>query len=107
MAEGRITEGCVEAPSSSSADVQPTLVDMDEWSSLCSTGHTPNILTGALLRFLQQHFSDPAQIEHSPLRDNIWVDNPDDTTEGIPPKGILINPVYKWNPVDFQRRITI
>ena len=107
MAEGRITEGCVEAPSSSSADTQPTLVDMDEWSSLCSTGHTPNILTGALLRFIQQHFSDPAQIEHPALRDNIWVDNPDDTTEGIPPKGILINPIYKWNPVDFQRRITI
>ena len=107
MAEGRETEGCVEAPSSSSADAQPTLVDMDEWSSLCSTGYTPNILTGALLRFIQQHFSDPAKIENPVLRDNIWVDNPDDTTEGIPPKGILITPIYKWDPVDFQHRLTI
>lgn len=107
MAEGRETEGCVEAPSSSSADPQPTLVDLDEYSSLCSTGHTPNIITGALLRFIQEHFSDPSKIEHLPLKDNIWVNNPSDTTEGIPPKGILITPIYKWDPVDFQHRITI
>jgi len=107
VTEGRITEGCVEAPSSSSADIQPTLVDLDEFSSLCSTGHTPNIITGALLRFIQEHFSDPSKIESPALRDNIWRDNPSDTTEGIPPKGILIAPSYKWDPVDFQRRIAI
>lgn len=107
MTEGRITEGCVEAPSSSSASPQPTLIDLDEWSSLCSTGHTPNVITGVLLRFIQEHFSDPDKIEHSALRDNIWRNNPSDTTEGIPPKGILIAPVYRWDPVDFQHRITI
>lgn len=80
---------------------------MDEYSSLCSTGHTPNILTGALLRFIQEHFSSPDKIEYSELRDNVWRNNPSDTTEGIPPKGILITPIYKWDPVDFQHRITI
>jgi len=82
-------------------------VDLDEWSSLCSTGLTPNIITGALLRFIQEHFSYPDKIENVHLRDNIWRENPTDTTEGIPPKGILIEPIYKWNPVDFQRRVAV
>lgn len=107
MTDGRITEGCVEASSASADTTQPTLVDLDEWSSLCSTGHTPNIVTGMLLRFIQEHFSDPDKIENAALRDNIWVNNPGDTTEGIPPKGILIEPIYKWNPIDFQRKLAI
>jgi len=82
-------------------------VDLDEWSSLCSTGLTPNIITGSLLRFIREHFSDPAKVENPHLRDNIWRENPADTTEGIPPKGILIDPIYKWNPVDFDRRIAV
>lgn len=107
MTDGRITEGCVESPSSSAVADEPTLVDLQEYSSLCSTGHTPLIITGAILRFLQEHFSRPEKIENKALRDNIWVENPDDTTEGIPPKGILIEPIYNWNPVDFQRRVAV
>lgn len=106
MTDGRVSEGCVE-PQSSSGSPEPTLVDLDEWSSLCSTGHTPLIITGCFLRFIQEHFSDPDKIENEALRDNIWRNDPGDTTEGIPPKGILIEPIYKWNPVDFQRRPTV
>jgi hypothetical protein len=107
VTEGRVAEGCVGDSSSSGVATGPTLVDLDQWSSLCSTGHTPNIITGALLRFLQEHFSQPDKIENLALRDNVWRDNPSDTTEGLPPKGILINPVYEWNPRDFDRRLAI
>ena len=107
VTEGRVTEGCVGSSSSSGVISQPTLVDLDEWSSLCSTGLTPNIVTGALLRFIQEHFSNPNKIENPFLRDNIWRDNPGDTTEGIPSKGILIEPTYNWNPRDFQRRLAV
>lgn len=107
MTDGIVSEGCVGASSSSAETSAPTLVDLAEWSSLCSTGHTPNIVTGALLRFIQEHFSDPGKIENPALRDNIWRNNPSDTTEGIPSKGILIEPIYKWNPVDFQRKLAV
>jgi len=107
MGEGRVAEGCVE-PSSESGTVQiPTLVDLDEWSSLCSTGHTPNIVTGAILRFLQEHFADPDKIENTALRDNIFVPQPEDTTEGLVANGILIDPIYKWNPQNFSLRPAI
>lgn len=107
MTEGRVAEGCVGESSSSSVEPEPTLVDLDEWSSLCSTGFTPNIITGLLLRFLQDQFSAPDKIENPVLRNNIWHGKPDDTTEGIPGTGILIEPTYKWNPQDFQTRLAV
>jgi hypothetical protein len=106
MGEGRIAEGCAGS-SSAGPTRDPTLVDLDEFSSLCSTGHTPNIVTGALLRFLMEHFADPTKIENAALRDNIYNVDPDDTTEGPSPKGILIDPIYKWNPRDFSLRPAI
>lgn len=106
MADGRITEGCSESPSPEPTR-NPTLVDLAEYSSLCSTGHTPNIVTGAYLRFLMEHFADPDKIENEALRDNIYRVDPEDTTEGVAEKGILIDPIYKWNPRDFGRRPAI
>lgn len=85
----------------------PTLVDLQEFSSLCSTGHTPNILTGAILRILQNHFSTPNYIEDPALKDNVVKLQPDDTTEGLAETGILIEPVYKWNPAELGKRIAI
>ncbi len=106
MGEGRITEGC-EGESSSGPTRDPTLVDLTEFSSLCSTGHTPNIVTGAFLRFFMEHFADPDKIENAALRDNIYAVDPDDTTEGVAEKGVLIDPIYKWNPRDFSLRPAI
>jgi hypothetical protein len=82
-------------------------VDLDEFSSLCSTGHTPQILTGAFLRILQNHFSTPSNIEKVSLRDNIARLDPEDTTEGVATKGIKIQPVWKWNPKDIELRPAI
>lgn len=106
MGEGRVQEECIGASSAVSTRT-PTLVDLDEYSSLCSTGHTPNIITGAFLRFLMEHFATPNKIENVPLRNNIYRVDPDDTTEGVAPKGVLIDPVYKWNPRDFGQRPAI
>lgn len=105
MGEGIVSSGCEGSSSVPVSD--PTLVDLTEFSSLCSTGHTPNIVTGAFLRFLMEHFADPNKIENAALRDNIYRVDPDDTTEGPSAKGILIDPIYKWNPRDFSLRPAI
>lgn len=107
MTEGRVSEGCVAAPEPGEAERGPTLVDLDEYSSLCSTGHTPNVLTGALLRFLQEHFSRASNIENEALKQRVFTPQPDDTTEGLVPTGILIEPIYKWNPQNFSQRLAV
>lgn len=107
MSEGRVADGCPTPPDPPDPDQRPTLIDLDEYSSLCSTGHTPLIITGAYLRFMQEHFSDPNKVENPELRDNIFVAEPDDTTEGTYPTGILIDPIYKWNPRRFSKRLAI
>jgi hypothetical protein len=56
---------------------------------------------------MQEHFRDPDKIENPMLRDNIFVPEPEDTTEGTYPTGILIDPIYKWNPRRFDKRIAI
>lgn len=106
MGEGRIAEGCPESPDPTTTR-GPTLVDLDEWSSLCSTGHTPNILTGAFLRFLQEHFSRETNIENETLKQSVFKPQPGDTTEGLVPTGILIDPIYRWNYENFSQRLAI
>lgn len=105
MADAVIAE-CPQAPTPPSGD-GPTLVDLQEFSSICSTGHTPNILTGAFLRILQNHFSTADYIEDPALRDNIAKIQPSDTTQGLLDSGILIAPVYKWDPAQLNQRIAI
>ena len=107
MTEGRIAEDCLAAPTPGAVDRGPTLVDFEEWSSLCSTGHTPNIITGAILRFLQEHFSRESNIENDVLKQKIFTPQPADTTEGLVPTGILIDPIYKWNTESFAQRLAI
>ena len=41
------------------------------------------------------------------LRDNVFVAEPEDTTEGTLPTGILIEPIYKWDPRRYDKRIAI
>lgn len=105
--EARIASACPIEPPDPVVLKGPTLVDLSEFSSLCSTGHTPQILTGALLRILQNHFSSAAYIEDAALRDNIIRVQPDDTTEGLLPTGILIEPIYRWDPAQLNKRIAI
>lgn len=103
MTEARIAGDC-PAGETPAPVVGPTLVDLDQFSSLCSTGHTPMILTGIFIRIIQSHFSNPDYIEQDALRDNVLHLKPEDTLEGIPETGILVEPVYKWNPIDFAGR---
>lgn len=98
---------CTTSPDSPTAVVGPTLVDLQEFSSLCSTGHTPQILTGALLRILQNHFSTASNIEDDALKDNIVKLQASDTSEGLAETGILIAPVYKWDPAQLGKRIAL
>lgn len=93
-----------------------TLVGMEKISSLCSTGLTPNNLTGALVAILRDHFSDPNNLEFGgknefrevderevplmELQEYIW--NPDRRTANI-----IIDPVWKYNREDIQRRPAI
>jgi hypothetical protein len=53
-------------------DPQPTF---KEPSSLKSSGLTPSIVTGTLLRLIQYHFSDPENIHDDKLKDYVWVDD--------------------------------
>lgn len=106
MAEARISD-CTEPTPAPSPLAGPTLVDLQEFSSLCSTGHTPNILTGAILRILQNHFSTANYIEDAALKDNVMKLQPEDTTEGLIETGILIAPVYKWDPAQLGKRIAL
>jgi hypothetical protein len=56
---------------------------------------------------MQEHFSDANKIENRALRDNVFVPEPVDTTEGTYATGILIDPIYKWNPRRFSKRPAI
>lgn len=103
---GRIETDC---PQDETLDpvTGPTLVDLEEWSSICSTGHTPLILTGAFINILKEHFANPDNIGSAALRDNVFKEDPEDTTVGVADKGILIDTVYRFNPRDFGTRPAI
>lgn len=98
MGDGRVADGCPTPSEPLEPVAGPTLVDFDEFSSLCSTGHAPNVLTGAFGRILRAHFSDSNMIEAVSLKDNVWHAQPQDTTEGSVETGILIEPIFKWDP---------
>ena len=91
-----------------------TMVGLEPASSLCSTGPFANVLSGAFLRTLQEHFSDPSNLAYNgedmdlitqggvqlpglQLQKYVW--NPDETKTGI-----QIQPVWKYNSKDIQRR---
>ena len=81
---------------------EPYLVQ-DIVSSLCSTGHTPYILTGEILRLCIHQWSDPET--------NVW--NPKLKAEGLQwdsspaQTQILIEPVWKYSVQAIQRRPAI
>lgn len=87
------------------AESHQTLVGLDPISSLCTTGHPANVMTGILLRLLQEHFASPLGLEYNgvnepgprSLENYIWT-NVVETTR------IQILPVWLYNPQDIQRR---
>lgn len=104
MGDGRVADGCPTPSEPPEPEATPTLVDFDEFSSLCHTGFAPNVLTGAFGRILRDHFSDPNLIEAATLKDNVWHAQPQDTTEGSVGTGILIEPIFRWDPQQLGKR---
>jgi len=84
-------------PDSVTIDTQ--LVD-EEVSALCTSGTPPLVLTGVMLQILRQKFADPDEIEISALKDKIW-------TPSLETSKILIDPAYRWNPLEAMNRLAI
>ena len=94
--------------------VPQTRIGLEPISSLCTTGFTPNIMTGVFTRALREHFADVnnlefggltefrydadgAQIPMQELQNYVW--SPDLTQTQI-----LIDPVWKYNRQNIQQR---
>jgi len=80
----------------------PFMVE-DIISSLCSTGHTPYILTGEILRLCIQQWSDPERNvwNHKLKAEGLqWASSPTETQ-------ILIEPVWKYSVQAIQKRPAI
>lgn len=66
----------------------PQEADLD-CSSLIATGPTPMVLTGAFIRLIQYHFSDPNNIQNPHFKGYIWTNSP---------KGCISNVDYDTDP---------
>lgn len=92
-------------PSQSPSPSPPlTMEGLDPVSSLCTTRHPGNVLTGAYVRLLREHFARVENLEYnmvnefrSELEQFIW--NPE-----LDKTGIQIDAVWKYNAQDLQRR---
>jgi hypothetical protein len=98
---------------SPSIPVPPTTTEigLDLVNSLCASNHPANVLTGIVLKLLQDHFTNPDLLEYNgenefeagstiPLRQlqsYVWNGDPKLTK-------IQIQPVWAYNPEDIQRR---
>jgi hypothetical protein len=86
----------------------PVAVDLDPVTSLCTSQHLANVMTGMFTRACQAHFSnidnlafgDNTETGKQMLEDYIWT--PDTATTKI-----QIQPVWMYNPQDIQRRPAI
>lgn len=91
---------------------QPTMIGLDPESSLCTTGHPANVLTGIFVRILREHFSmadnleyegsnefesDQSMLPKRQLQQYVWT--ADNTTTHI-----QIQSVWDYNSQDIQRR---
>jgi len=72
----------------------------EEVSALCTSGVPALVLTGVMLQILRQKFCDPDEIEIASLQDKIW-------TPSLETSKILIDPAYRWNPVEAMNRPSI
>jgi len=90
-----------------------TRVGMDQHSSICTTGFTPNILTGFFVRALREHFSDPLNLEFGGRNEFRIVDEQEVFVKeleryiwhsDVSQTRILIDPVWKYNRQNIQQR---
>lgn len=69
---------------------------IEHYSSPCSFGLTPILMTGFLIQWLGDHFSRRQNIEHPELRDILWRANTRN--------GILIASITDWKPAAVENR---
>jgi hypothetical protein len=69
---------------------------IEHYSSPCSFGLTPILMTGFLIQWLGDHFSRRQNIEHPELRDVLWRANTRN--------GILIASITDWKPAAVENR---
>lgn len=79
------------APSNGSPELK-----VEHFSSPCSFGLTPLLMTGFLIQWLGDHFSTRENIEHPELRDILWRANTRN--------GILIASITDWDPAAVEKR---
>jgi hypothetical protein len=69
---------------------------IEHFSSPCSFGLTPLLMTGFLIQWLGDHFSQRSNLEHPELRDVLWSANTRN--------GILIASITDWDPSAVEKR---
>ncbi len=79
-------------------------------SSLCTTGHVANILTGVFVRLLREHFATALNLEYNGVNEAVqelegylWVGDGQGNADAEKTR-IQIDAVWKYNAQDIQRR---
>jgi hypothetical protein len=89
----------------------PTKVNFVPVSSLCTTGHVANVITGVWVRVLREHFSNSANLEFNginalgreELEQYIWAGDGQGNADATKTR-IQIDSVLRYNAQDVQRR---
>ena len=76
-----------------------TELKFDAFSSLCSLGPRPIVVTGFLRQWFIQHFSTANNIEHPELRSLLWTAMPDTPID--------IESITRWKPSTTEKRPAI
>jgi hypothetical protein len=97
-------------------EVEPkiqTLIGFDQVTSVCTTRHSSNILTGIFIRSLRDHFSNPNNLEFNganllglgaiELQNYVYAELPDGQPD-LSKTMIQIKAVWEYNSQDIQRR---
>jgi len=79
-------------------------IDQDQ-SALCNMRFTPSVITGVLLRLLQAHFSDPANIRDDKLKGLQWQEDLESSNQIQ--SAIIIAPTYKYDARTLSQRPSI
>lgn len=85
--------------------------DLTPVSSLCTTGHPANVLTGVFVRLLREHFMAASNLEFNgvntlgkrELEQYLWVPNAEGDVD-VERSRIQIDAVWKYNSQDIQNR---
>jgi hypothetical protein len=75
----------------------PIEIDFTKLSDLCELMPRPLLITGILVQWMRQHFTDPKNIENPLLKHSIWSSELSETR-------IAIDSIFKWDPAHTEAR---